>query len=145
MTDTKSVPWHLWVVGVIALLWNGYGGYDYLMTMTQGESYMASMGYTAEQITYYAGMPSWMAADWAFGVWGGVLAAVLLLLRVKWAYHVFVVSLAALLISVIYTFFLSDGAAIAGQMGMIMNAVLVVMALFFVWYSFRMKTVGVLH
>ena len=27
----SRTPWHLWVVGVLSLLWNCYGGYDYLM------------------------------------------------------------------------------------------------------------------
>ena len=36
MTDTsmdsmtRSTPWHLWVVGVVSLLWNGFGAYDFL-------------------------------------------------------------------------------------------------------------------
>ena len=25
---TVKTPWHLWVVGVLALLWNGFGAYD---------------------------------------------------------------------------------------------------------------------
>jgi hypothetical protein len=28
---TKT-PWHLWVVGILSLLWNAFGGYDYTMT-----------------------------------------------------------------------------------------------------------------
>ena len=43
MTDetsmTKSTPWHLWVVGVVSLLWNAFGGYDFIMSATQGETY----------------------------------------------------------------------------------------------------------
>ena len=25
-------PAHLWIVGILSLLWNGFGAYDYLMT-----------------------------------------------------------------------------------------------------------------
>ena len=47
MTDmTVKTPWHLWAVGVISLLWNGYGGYDFIMTTTQGETYMRAAGMT---------------------------------------------------------------------------------------------------
>ena len=42
MTDTMkmttSTPSRLWAVGVVALLWNGYGGYDYVMTQTRNEA-----------------------------------------------------------------------------------------------------------
>ena len=35
-----SAPWHLWVVGIVSLLWNAFGAYDFIMTNTQGEAYM---------------------------------------------------------------------------------------------------------
>ena len=57
MTDmTVKTPWHLWAVGVIAVLWNAYGGYDYTMSMTQGAAYMATAGMTPDQIAYYEAM-----------------------------------------------------------------------------------------
>ena len=28
----KDTPWHLWVVGVLTLLWNSVGGFSYTMT-----------------------------------------------------------------------------------------------------------------
>lgn len=145
MTEAKKVPWHLWVVGVIALLWNAYGGYDYYMTMTQGEAYMAASGVSPEVIAYYMGFPDWMAGVWAVGVWIGVLGAVLLLLRMNWAVYAFFVSLAAFLVSVIYTYGMSGGAAIVGQQGMIMSAVIGAAAVFFLWYAHRMQKRHVLH
>ena len=44
-TDTTATktPIHLWIVGVIALLWNAFGCYDYFMTRTQGAAYVKSM------------------------------------------------------------------------------------------------------
>lgn len=50
MTDmTTKTPWHLWLVGVIAVLFNGIGAFDYVMSMAQGASYMASAGMTPAQ------------------------------------------------------------------------------------------------
>ena len=47
MNDAKlKAPWHLWVVGIIAVLFNSIGAFDYVMTMTQGASYLTSMGMT---------------------------------------------------------------------------------------------------
>ena len=44
MTDTadagRATPWHLWVVGVLSLLWNAYGGYDYWMSHTDPAAYL---------------------------------------------------------------------------------------------------------
>lgn len=27
-------PWHLWLIGIIAVLWHAGGAFDYLMTQT---------------------------------------------------------------------------------------------------------------
>src|SRR3712207_1087839 len=91
----SRTPWHLWLVGVLSLLWNGFGAYDYLMTNTQGDAYLRSMGLTEAQMAYYDAMPAWMTAVWAIGVWGATLGSVLLLLRRRWAVPVFTASLVA--------------------------------------------------
>ena len=42
MTDmTVKTPWHLWFVGVVAVLFNAIGAFDHVMSMAQGGSYMA--------------------------------------------------------------------------------------------------------
>ena len=54
MTGTAiKTPWHLWLVGVVAVLFNGIGVFDYVMSMTRGASYMASAGMTPAQIAHY--------------------------------------------------------------------------------------------
>jgi hypothetical protein len=140
-----AAPWHLWVVGVVGVLWNGYACYDYLMTKTQGVAYLKSSGMTEAQIAHMQGYPMWMTADWAIGVWGGLLAAVLLLARMRYAFHVFALSLAAFLLMLVYTYALSDGGKAMGQQGMIFNVVILAGCLFFTWYSWKMTKRGVLR
>ena len=50
MKMTTATPWHLWAVGVLALLWNGFGGYDFIMTTTQGATYMQAAGKKAGDV-----------------------------------------------------------------------------------------------
>lgn len=150
MTDTMmasrgSVPWHLWVVGGVALVFNGLGVFDYLMSMTSGAAYMASAGMTPEQIAHYEAMPTWMSAVWAIGVWGAFSASVLLLLRRKLALPVFGVSLAAFLISLVYTYLLSDGGEVMGMQVAITSSVITAILVFLVWYSNMMGKRGVLR
>ena len=145
MTDTSMTtrtPWHLWAVSAVALLWNGYGGYDYIMTQTNNAAYLAQ--FTPEQRAYFAGFPMWMEAVWAIGVWGGVLGAILLLLRSKWAFHAFLASLIAFVGSVVYGQ-MSDGAAVMGDTGMIFSGVIFVLGLIFVMYSRMMARKRVLR
>ena len=101
-----KAPWHIWLVGLIALLFNSVGVFDFVMSMLQGAKYQASAGMTPDQIAHYQQMPSWMMVVWAVGVFGAFLASILLLLRRKQASLVFIVSLAAFLVSLLYTYVL---------------------------------------
>lgn len=53
MTKAKvKTPWHLWLIGVIAVLFNFIGVFDFVMSMAQGAAYQASTGMTPEQIAH---------------------------------------------------------------------------------------------
>lgn len=95
MTDMMkaATPWHLWAAGVISLLWNAFGGYDFVMSVTQGETYWRASGMTDAMIAYYNAMPTWMYVPWVLGVWGAVAGSVLLLMRNRLAVPAFALSL----------------------------------------------------
>jgi hypothetical protein len=146
MTDAPmKMPWHLWLIGVIAVLFNAIGVFDFVMSMAQGAKYQASAGMTPDQIAHYLGMPGWMTVVWAVGVFGAFLASILLLLRRKLALPVFVLSLAAFLVSVVYTYVLTNGGAIMGQQMAITSAVIAGLLVFFSGYSWLMAERGVLR
>ena len=146
MTDAPlKTPWHLWLIGTVAVLFNSIGVFDFVMSMAQGADYQASAGMTPDQIAHYQGMPGWMTVDWAVGVFGAFLASILLLLRRKAALPVFVLSLAAFLFSLLYTYVLTDGGTVMGQQMAIASAVIAGLLVFFSWYSRFMTGRGVLH
>ncbi|MEH0195458.1 hypothetical protein V7S57_06940 [Caulobacter sp. CCNWLY153] len=142
---TAKTPWHVWLVGVVAVLFNAIGVFDFVMSMTQGEAYMASAGMTAEQIAHYRQMPAWMTGVWAIGVFGAFGASVLVLLRRKLAFPVFAVSLGAFLVSLLYTYALTDGGKVMGQQMAITSAVIAALLAFFTWYAWAMGKRGVLR
>jgi hypothetical protein len=139
-----KTPWHVWLVGVFAVLFNAIGVFDFVMSMAQGEAYMASAGMTPEQIAHYREMPAWMTGVWAIGVFGAFGASVLVLLRRKLAFGVFAVSLAAFLVSLAYTYLLTDGGKVMGQQMAITSAVIAVLLALFAWYAWAMGRRGVL-
>jgi hypothetical protein len=95
------------VIGVVTLLWNAMGAYDYLMTQTRNADYLAR--FTPEQVAYFTGFPAWVDGTWALAVWGGVLGSVLLLWRRRLAVPVLAVSLGAMVITTVHNYVLSDG------------------------------------
>lgn len=136
-------PKHLWVAGVLALLWNSVGAFDYVMTETRNPSYMGS--FTPDQLAYFYGFPAWVTAAWALAVWGGVLGSVLLLLRKRLAVPVFGVSLAAMMLTSLYNFVLSNGLAVMGRDAAVFSAVIFVIAVALLVYSRRLARAGVLR
>jgi len=104
-----KTPWHLWVLGIVSLIWFAGGANDYVMTKTANTAYLGmaadSMGVSVDMILdYFNGYPLWATVCWALGVWGAVAGSLLLLLRSRFAFHAFAVSLIGLAGSTIYTF-----------------------------------------
>jgi hypothetical protein len=100
-----SAPAHLWIVGALALLWNGFGAYDYLMTRTRGAAHIEAMmpGTDSDAfMSYINGFPLWASFGWGLGVWMGLAGAILLLVRHRLALPAFGLSLIGALVGVGY-------------------------------------------
>ena len=136
-------PKHLWVVGIVAVLWDVMGAFDYLMTQTKNESYMAQ--FTPEQLEFFYGFPIWVEATWAVAVWCGVFGSILLLMRRAMALPVFIASLAGMVLTMIHNFGLSNGMEVMGDgAGLAFTGVIFVVAVLLVVYARAMKARGVL-
>jgi hypothetical protein len=147
MTEAQSepkakTPWHIWVVGIVAVLFNFIGVFDFSMTMMQGSTYMASAGMTPEQIAHYDNMPMWMTFVWAIGVFGAFGASILLLLKRKLSVPIFMISLTAFMLSLVYTYVLTGAGAIMGQQMAITSGVIAVLLAFFTLYARQMAKAG---
>src|SRR5215207_1093491 len=101
-TVTAKAPAHLWIVGALALLWNGFGAYDYLMTRTKGADYVETMmpGTGDAVVSYINSFPIWVSFGWGLGVWMGVAGAILLLMRNRLAVIAFGLSLAGAILGI---------------------------------------------
>lgn len=139
----SRAPIHLWIVGVLALLWNLFGAMDYLATQLEWEAYMSQ--YSAEQLEYGYGFPAWMVSFWALGVWGAVAGSIGLLLRRSWAVWAFVLSILGLAVTTYYSYVLSNGWEVMGWFGAIFTVVIWAFTLFLLGYSRKMSQAGVLR
>ena len=143
-TDARaaSTPWHVWVVGLIGLAWNGFGAYDYTMTQLQGDAYLRAAGMTDAQIADFHTFPVWMTADWAIGVWFSLLGSILILARSRWATLSFFVSFLGVLGMLVYNNILAKGHVATGG---IMSVVITGACFLFLAYSHVMTKRGVLR
>jgi hypothetical protein len=93
---TARTPAHLWIVGILSLLWSCVGCYDYLMTRMRNTDYLAKMMPKVDpnaMLAWVDGFPLYAQVGWALGVWVGLLGSVLLLIRSRWAVWAFGLSL----------------------------------------------------
>ncbi len=149
-TLSARTPWHLWVVGVISLLWNAFGANDYLQTQLGNLEYMEAMvtdmGVSPEDaLAYFNGFPGWVHAFWALGVWGSVLGSVLLLLRLRYAVWAFAISMLGLAGTTLYQVTSEQPEWATSGMSMIMSILIWSLATFLLIYAVSMKNKGVLR
>ena len=150
MEATCKTPWHLWVVGLVSLLWNAFGAYDYIMSKTENREYLASMmepaGVSVDTaITYMNSMPLWANIGWGLGVWGAVAGSIMLLLRNRFALHAFVVSLVGLVLGTVHQLTNPIPGMTDTTTPMIFMFVIFVITLLLLWYSRAMIARGVLR
>lgn len=122
----KTPVWFT-VVAVLALLWNLLGCIAFFSDLRLSPDDLAKL--PAAQQALYAARPVWAVAASGVAVFGGVLGSIGLLLRRKWAFPVFVLSLLGILIQDLALFVLADGASLAGPVAVVMQAVVLAIGL----------------
>lgn len=96
-----EVPWHLWLIGGLSLLFNAMGVISYTMTKLD---MLAEAGMTPDQIAFMNAYPARASAFWALGVWGAFAGSVLLLMRSRYAVPAMVVATIGLVGTTVYNY-----------------------------------------
>ncbi len=135
-------PWYHWPVALAALIWHAAGAADYTLTQLRVAAYLVQ--FTPEQIAYFQAMPAWVDAAWAVGVWGGLLGAVLLVMRSGMAVLCLAASCVALAAATLWLLVLADPpmAAVTGMTGVWVMLGAVVVSLVFYLYARTLRVGG---
>jgi hypothetical protein len=150
MTEEAQIskaPIHLWIVGFLSLLWNGFGCYDYLMTRMRNEDYFRSMDVDPKaMLAWVDGFPFYAQFGWGLGVWMGLAGSILLLMRHRWAVPALALSLFGALLGLGYQILAAPPAPgpMEGAMKM-MPYVIILIAAALYYYARRQKQAGVLR
>ena len=140
-----KTPWHLWVVGVMAVLWNAIGVMDFTLTELGNEAYLKA--FTPEQLAYFKGFPLWSVIAWGAGVYGGFIGSGLLLARQRWAGPVFLLSIVGVILTSLYSHVLTDaGKVLGGGAGAAVFAAIIFVIAVLLWlYARALAQRGVLR
>ena len=147
MTDIENrpavaVPPLFWVVGIVSVLWNSIGAYDYTMTQLRSSAYLANVA--PGTIAWIDTFPAWATAAWALGVWASLIGALLFLARSRHAAAVYIVSLVGAVVSFSYQFTHNPPAVMRTGSGIAIPVVIVAAIVMFWWFARKMTARGVL-
>lgn len=135
----KPATW-FWVVSVLALIWNLTGVFAYISHVTMTPEAMQAL--PENERALYESVPTWATGAFAIAVWGGALGCILLLLRRKFATPVLIISLAGIIVQMYHSLFISNSIEVYGPGGMIMPIMVIVIAIFLVWFSRKSTSNG---
>lgn len=141
----QKTPVSYWIITLIFLIWNAFGGYDYLMTRTRNIEYLKAMGDPQALLRWIDSFPLWVQICWPVGVWSSILGSLLMLFRSRHAVSAFAVSFVAALASLGYQLGSETPAALNTTANRIMPLVILAIILFLLAYCRRMAGKGVLR
>jgi hypothetical protein len=140
-------PAHVWIVGILSLLWSCIGCSDYLISRLRLTDLLKKMDPPTDpqaMLSYIDGFPLWASLGWGLGVWLGLAGSVLLLMRSRHAVWAFGISLLGAILGLGYQ--LANpmpGAEGFGAKGFPLVIIAIALALFL--YARRQAAKGVLR
>lgn len=132
-TDSNKPGAAFWVIGIIALVWNGFGVMAYLAQAYITEDALALLPEAERAL--YNDIPAWATAAFAIAVFGGALASILMLMRKKLATALFMLSFIGIVVQMVYNLMMSKALEVYGPGGAIMPIMVIVIGAFLIWYS----------
>ena len=138
-------PWHIWVVGLLGLVWSAGGAADHALTFFDVEAYTSQMPQGMR--TALASYPPWMNIVWGLAVWMPVLGCLLLLGRIKTSAWILGAAVVLVLVAGIYNFVFADPPMnqVAGNTIALFWAGATAIATFLWLYARQMSMDGVLE
>ena len=141
LSQPKTPIWY-WILSVIAVLWNAGGAWNYVAMRFDIQAVTSQL--TPEMVAYFEAFPLWQEFAWGLAVWTAFAGSILLLVRMKLAALLFLVSIISYIVSSIYSFGLSNAAELMGMGGVIFSVVIFLSLLFFFWMARWASSKGIL-
>ena len=138
--STSGAPKWFLIIGIGALVWNLLGVFAYIMQQTMSPADLAALSEAERNL--YETTPAWATAAFAIAVHGGALGCLALVFKKSWALPLLVISLAAVLVQMVHTFFISNSIEVFGPGGMIMPVMILVIAVYLVFLARSAKEKG---
>lgn len=136
----NTAPKWVLIVGAVLILWNLGGASMFVLDMLRSPEEIAAM--PADQQALWSQMPGWAWAAYCVGTFGGLLAAIGIVMRKKWAVHLALVSVIAVIVNFIPAFFMSEGVDVWQPQFYVFPLVILALALLMWWVAAKANKQG---
>jgi surface polysaccharide O-acyltransferase-like enzyme len=133
----NTAPKWFLVAGAVLILWNLGGASMFVLDMMRTPEDIA--GLPQDQQMLWQQMPAWAWAAYGAGTIGGLLAAIGIVFRKKWAMHLALLSVIAVIVNFVPVFFMSEGVDVWQPRFYVLPLVIFVIALFQLWLALKVK------
>lgn len=142
MSSTVQIqtPKSFWLLAGAALVWNLLGVASYIQHVTLSEAALAKLSEAERAL--YLDMPVWVTAAFAVAVFAGLAGSAALLLKSRYALHLFTLSLVAVVAQFSWFFVFSKALSVLPATAAIMPSVIFVIAAALVWFSLQARAKG---
>lgn len=126
-SSSHNPPVYFWVTGLTALVWNIFAVYSYVLQDYSNSGQFNELS-DADQILA-DDFPAWYISAFAIAVFAGLLGAIFLLFRKRWAYYVFIIALISTGIQQFYVL------TVVNPRDIFLSLSALVICVFLVWFS----------
>jgi hypothetical protein len=139
MSEARTkAPWHLWVIGVLSLLWYASGAYVLL------QAQYGSYPMPADEMAYYAARPVWLELLTDLSLATTIGGSIALLLRSRYACELFTVAAVVIISTNLLELVQGTSRVYANSAAAVVTCVIVIWVVLNVVYSHAMRRRGVL-
>jgi len=128
------MPWHVWVVAILALLWNGSGAYTIMMAQSGRLPDMS-----VDERAYYAAQPSWFVVATDIALLAALAGAAALLLRSRTAAGLFAASLVAIIVTNAYDLAAGTSRVLVSRGALVVTVIIAVIAILELAYGWAIN------
>ena len=135
MTNSTSVSKGFWVVGILGLIWNCMGAFQFFLEYNYWTNPESRSALSEDLAPFYDTTPAWLYVIFAVSVLTGLIGCIGLLMRKSWAVSLFLISLITVVVQMMYNLIGTKLIEVIGPSAAVMPIVVMLIALGLFLYS----------
>jgi hypothetical protein len=136
----NSAPKWVLISGVALILWNLMGASMFVIDMMKSPEDIAAL--PPDQRALWMQMPSWAWAAYGVGTISGLLAAIGILIKKRWAAHLALLSAVAVIANFVPVFFMTEGVDVWQPKFYVFPLIILAIALYQLWLARKANKQG---